>query len=123
MTTGGGRETCRPSHHGNVATTTPNNTRKVAGNARASVSARRGAKPRAARNNAGAAVNRNSAMIAKPAALSRPLVAASDNEPNVTDTAKRKASVSTDAMMKVARRSVWPLRQDAEQVFGQVQNR
>jgi hypothetical protein len=54
-------------------------------------------------------VSANNATTAKPAALSRPLVAASDNEPKVTDAAKRKASVSSDAMMKVARRSGWPL--------------
>ena len=93
----------------------------AAGNASESASAVRGASPRQARNKAGAAVSRNSATTAKPATLSRPLVAASDNEPKVTDAAKRKASVSSDAMMKVVRRSVWP--QEAEQVLGLPQNR
>jgi hypothetical protein len=108
--------------HGNVATITPTNATMAAGNTSESASAVRGARPRAARNNAGAAVRANSATIAKPAALSRPLVAASDNEPKVTDAAKRNASVSSDAMMKVARRSGWPLLQEPEQVFGPPQN-
>jgi hypothetical protein len=78
----------------------------AAGNTSARASAMRGARPRAARNNAAAAVSRNSAPIATPAALSRPLVAASEPDPSVANKIPMKTSVSSDAMMKVARRSV-----------------
>ena len=116
------RRILTPYTYGSVAAITTMNAAMAAGNAMARASAARGARPRDTRISAGAAVTRNSATIAKPAALSRPFVAASDREPKVTDAAKRKATVSSNAMMSVARRNAIFV-YDPAQTLGPVQNR
>src|SRR4029450_5994513 len=89
-----------------ATTATPKSSARIAGKARAKRRAVRGARRQNTSAHAGAAVTTNKALTAAPAATSRPFVAGSDPERNVTDAMKPQATASSTHTVMVRGRSL-----------------